>query len=373
MNGTLFVRQPQHKKANPMNDQYQETTQAGTEIQVIPATALQEVTRSEIEQQVDTARKYPRMVSRCRDNALGLATMDQEIAAQCFYSIPRGGKKIEGPSVRLAEILGSSWTNLRYGSRVVEVGASVVTAQGVCHDLETNVAITVEVRRNILDKRGNRYGQDMITVTAQAAMSIALRNAIFKVIPRAMWEGIYREARSASLGKGTTEQKRASVLDWFGRRKVTAEQVCELAGVRAVDDLDLDRLITLRGVTTAVRDGDTTLAALLAQAAGHGEGKSTLSDALAEMKRAKAAAAATETEGAPEPHDPAQAAKAPELTSAPADAESPVESTPAPQSTQGEEVPPHDPDTGEVLDTPAPDPADEDEYTDPGPPAGEGF
>lgn len=55
-----------------------------------------------------------------------------------------------------------------------------MTAQGVFHDLERNVAITYEVRRRIVDKNGRRYKPDMIGVTANAACSIALRNAILR-------------------------------------------------------------------------------------------------------------------------------------------------------------------------------------------------
>jgi hypothetical protein len=42
------------------------------------------------------------------------------------------------------------------------MGAEFVTAQGVFHDLERNVAITYEVQRRIVDKEGHRYSADMV-------------------------------------------------------------------------------------------------------------------------------------------------------------------------------------------------------------------
>jgi hypothetical protein len=70
-----------------------------------------------------------------------------------------------------------------------------VTAQGVCHDLQSNTFIAYEVRRRITGKGDRKYSDDMIGVTGNAASSIALRNAILKIIPKVFWDGIYQAAR----------------------------------------------------------------------------------------------------------------------------------------------------------------------------------
>ena len=68
-------------------------------------TALYLLTKAEIDTQISTAKAYPRSLTKFRDNALSMATFSEDIAAACTYALPRGGSKLEGPSIRLAEIV----------------------------------------------------------------------------------------------------------------------------------------------------------------------------------------------------------------------------------------------------------------------------
>jgi len=176
------------------------------------------INRSEIEQQIATARRFPRSIKKFRDEALQMVTLSESVAEQCIYALPRDGKTIEGPSARFAEVVASAWGNCRAGSRVVNDQGDFVTAQGVFHDLERNVAITYEVQRRITDKYGKRYKPDMIGVTANAACSIALRNAILKGVPKAFWEDMYAEARKVIMGDiKTLANRRALAVAAFQR------------------------------------------------------------------------------------------------------------------------------------------------------------
>ena len=91
------------------------------------------LSRAEIDQQIATARQFPRSVDRAMKNVLSLATMDEETAGECMYALPRGGKPIKGPGVRLAEIIQSQWGNNRVAARVVHVDRveKYVEAEGV--------------------------------------------------------------------------------------------------------------------------------------------------------------------------------------------------------------------------------------------------
>lgn len=231
---------------------------------IVDTSSLEALHRSEIDQQISTAKAYPRSVTSALREAEALATLDHETAGACFYCLPRAGKRIEGPSVRLAEIVASSWGNLRYGARIVQIDERFVTAQGVCHDLEKNVSATYEVRRRITDSKGQRYSDDMITTTANAACSIGLRNAIFKVIPFAVVKRVYELARKASLPGGKTlSEQREVALTWYRANGAKDAQILALLGRAGVDDITIEDLITLRGLYTAIRDGDTTLAEAL--------------------------------------------------------------------------------------------------------------
>jgi hypothetical protein len=216
--------------------------------------------RGEVDTQISTAHRYPRSIKAFRQKALSLATLDEDTAASCFYSLPRDGKTIEGPSARLAEIVAVSWGNLRSQANVVDIDDKWVTARGVCWDLEANVAVSVEVRRRITSKNGRRYNDDMIGVTSNAACAIALRNAVFKVVPMAMLKPIYEQARKVAIGDAQTlSSRRQKMVDHFGKMSVRPEQICAKVGKASIEDITLDDLGTLIGLATAIKDGDTTI------------------------------------------------------------------------------------------------------------------
>ena len=215
--------------------------------------------RSEIDQQITTAKRYPRSIKRFVDEATAMVTLNESIAQQCIYALPRDGKVIEGASARFGEIVASAWGNCRAGARVVDEGQEFVTAQGVFHDLERNVAITYEVQRRITGKGGRRYSADMIGVTANAACSIALRNAILKGVPKAFWEPMYQKARAVVAGDiKTLANKRAEAIKQFQIYGVTEAQILAKLGREGVADIGIEDLVILFGMLTAIRDGDTT-------------------------------------------------------------------------------------------------------------------
>jgi hypothetical protein len=228
------------------------------QIQTVDTAAL--TATGEIDIQIATAKQYPRSVASAMKEARELATLDEETAASMFYALPRDGKTIEGPSARLAEIMAYSWGNLRVDADIVGEEGGFIVAQGTCFDLERNVAVRVRVKRRITGKNGKRYKDDMVGVTGNAAVSIALRNSVFKVIPAALVSSIYFAARTASLGKGgTLTQKRQKAMDWFKKVGVQEDAVFRVLGVEGIEDVGENELITLRGLVTSIQDGETTV------------------------------------------------------------------------------------------------------------------
>lgn len=219
--------------------------------------AIELITRGEFDIQIATAKKFPRNVRTCIDEMTSLATLNADTARATFYAIPRDGKVIDGPSARMAEIALCAWRNVWGGARVVNVDATAVTAQGIFWDLERNVRVTYEVRRRITTKSGQRYGEDMVNVTANAACSIALRNAVFKGIPRAFWQAPYDAARKVAAGDSKTlAERRAKMVATFAEMKVPADRVCRAVSRQSVEEITLDDMATLIGIHNAIRDGE---------------------------------------------------------------------------------------------------------------------
>lgn len=230
-------------------------------------TMLSVITRQEIDVQITTAKKYPRSIQKFRQDAMTMATADTQIAGSCFYKLKRknreGGEAvIEGPSVRLAEIIASAWGNLRFGARIVSEDEKSVTAQGVAHDLEKNVCNVIEVSRRIVDRTGRRYSDDMIQVTKNAVCSIALRNAIFKTIPFTYAKQIYEQAKKVAVGDvKTLNERRQSMFEAFSKMGVSKEQILATLEKPSIEDVGLTEIETMIGIFTAIKDGDTTIEA----------------------------------------------------------------------------------------------------------------
>jgi len=228
-------------------------------LQVSGSDSLAALNRSEIDVQVATAHQYPRNLSQVLNNIETLATLDEDTAASCFYMLRRQGKLIEGPSVRMAEIIASSWGNIRVQARIIANDGKMITAQGVCHDLESNYAVSAEVKRRITGKDGRTFSDDMQVVTGNAACAIAMRNALFKVVPMALVKKVITKAKKVSLGEATSlEESRKKMLDYFQKIGVDQQHIFDYLSVTKIDEIDTDMVVELRGLATAIKEGTTT-------------------------------------------------------------------------------------------------------------------
>jgi hypothetical protein len=282
------------------------------EQQIVESTpTMAMLNKSEIDQQVTTAHAYPRSVKAFLQEAETLATLSEEVAESCSYALPRREKDketnqwitktIEGPSARFAEIIFSCWGNARAGTRIVDEGQEFITAQGFMFDLQKNVAIQVDVPRRIVSSSGQRYKTDMIGVTANAAASIALRNAILKVIPKALWDPIYQKAKATAIGtEATLSNKRSDALKAFQKRGASAETIFEHLAVKGIEDITLEHLATLKGYLTAIKEGDTTVEQIFSKddPAASGKGNvTTLKDIAAKSAKKPTKPASEEPSG----------------------------------------------------------------------------
>lgn len=234
------------------------------EYEQITVYAPGQLERANVDSQVATAKQYPRDEIRAEEKAISLSTRSREIADSCGYALPRGGKIISGPSVHLAKIIARCWGNLRTEAKVVDITDKHVVSRGTAWDLETNLASAFEVRRSIIDSKGRRYSDDMITVTGNAANSIAFRNAVFAVIPASVTERVYKASQQYLIGdlKGedALAKARVNAVEFFqSEYGITSEEVLLLCRVNTVNQIKEKEIIFLRGVMQALKDGDTTV------------------------------------------------------------------------------------------------------------------
>jgi len=226
-----------------------------TESNITVATDSRSLASIEFDTQINTAKAYPRDVQKAFHKSIDLATMNSKIAASCCYSLKRGGRDIKGPSIRLAEIVASCWGNFRASTRIVENDGKFVTAEAVAWDLESNVGISAQVKRSITDRNGRMFNSDMIVVTSNAACSIALRNAIFHVIPRGFIDAVYDEAlEAATVQKKDIFTARIKAIKYMNSIGVPTDKILRFFKKSDVSELTAEHITELRQICTSIKD-----------------------------------------------------------------------------------------------------------------------
>lgn len=234
-------------------------------IEVKQSDMLAAINRTEVDMQITTAKQYPRDLSQVLNKIATYAKMDKETAEDCFYVLRRKDKDgndslIEGLSVRMAEIIASAWGNLRIQTRIIGNDGRMITAQAMCHDLESNVAVCKEVSRSIVTKKGYTFSQDMQIVTGNAASSIAFRNAVLAVIPKAITKKIINDVKAVAMGQTIDlEQSRKNVIAYYNRAGVKTEQLLGYLGVKSIEEIDQQMIFELRALRNAIEEGTTTV------------------------------------------------------------------------------------------------------------------
>lgn len=224
------------------------------------------IAKAEIDTMIATAKSYPRNVTAAIEEAIVLATLSEEIAASCFYVLPRkdkDGNKVEvkGASIRLAEIMAGAWGNIHAATRIVEVGEKHITTEGVCWDLEKNVKITMPDKVSIWfgekgGKGGYRANNDMQVMLTKASCSKALRNAIFRVISKSFVDAVYHKAMERAVGDNKAlSTKITTVVNKLVKMGINKEELMEYFGHSNLMDFTAEDLMSLIGIGTALKEG----------------------------------------------------------------------------------------------------------------------
>lgn len=211
-----------------------------------------------IDKDVMTAKAFPRDVRQCVKNIELTISMSPEVAASCYYTLPRAGKTITGPSIRLAEICSSFWGNMQSGTRVISNNGKSVVVEGWCLDLETNAKVSHEICRSIVTKDGKPYSTDMQNTTIAAASAIAFRNVVFKTIPKIFIDQALQKAMALAVMTSNQEEfekKRQAMFESLERLGVCAEKVFSFFGKSCIQEFDLEDMKAIYGTRTSIKEG----------------------------------------------------------------------------------------------------------------------
>jgi len=259
---------------------------------------------AECDIQIATAHRYPRVYERFVEKVRRAVTLNPDVAASMSYAKPGKDEngndtKHIGPSVRFAEVIAPAYGNLRVAARPVEIDEYYVTAQGMCWDLETNLAQCRERKASIRKSNGQKYGASLIANVTNAAVSIAYRESVLKTIPKADWYDLWLHAQNHVVG-AQNENLQASIaqaLAVFEKRGITVDQVLRYLNRGAVSEIDRENVLALHAVIQDVKAKKTTFAEVFADPAvtpAEGDTSAKADAILREMERKRAGGAEAE-------------------------------------------------------------------------------
>jgi len=219
--------------------------------------------RAQIDIQISTAKRYPRDLMRVKNNSIAIVCMDKETAESCRYAKPVGDKKVTGASVHLARVVCQQYGNIRVQQRIKQITDKVIVAEAAAFDLETNYAVCVEARRSILDKHGNRYKESVIETNAMAILAVAERNAVLKVIPKAIIDAVYKVALKFAHGDLSDNAKLLvasnKAFEFFKTEyAATEEEVLSCLGLKTKEAIKAEHIADLRAFMQALKDKELT-------------------------------------------------------------------------------------------------------------------
>lgn len=249
----------------------EDSDSSAEQLEVVQTSALEATERASIDIQISTAKKYPRSLQQFKKRAIEMATIDEETAEKCLYRRPVGKeinpktgkmeqKFAEGMSIRMAEIVGACYGNLRVKAFMVEENPRYVKACGQAIDLETNFASSSEAMESCIDKMGRPYSERTRILTGKVALSKARRDATFQVVPRALARPVEAAVRSLLMGDTKMLSKRRELaVGWISKLGIDPMRVYEALGIAGEAEIGIDQLETLTGLKTAIKDNETTI------------------------------------------------------------------------------------------------------------------
>lgn len=214
----------------------------------------------EVQGQIIMAKKFPRdYVVSC--NRIMQACQRKGLAEKAMYEYPRGGQKVIGPSIRLAEALAQSWGNMSFGVVELEQKAGESQVMAYAWDLETNTRQEkiFSVPHILSTKKGPKTLTDPRDIYEMVANQGArrLRSCILGIIPGDVVEDAMEQCNKTLIGKAD-EPIIDLVKDMAAIFKkefsVPLEAIEKYIGCKSTA-FSMNDLVRLKRVYTSLKDG----------------------------------------------------------------------------------------------------------------------
>lgn len=216
------------------------------------------------------AKRFPRNEVEAYAKAME-ACQRQTMAVKAFYSFPRGGQTVEGPTIRFAEELARCWGNIDYGIKELSQDDGKSEMQAYAWDLETNAQsvqnFTNPHQREKTDRKTrttvmeNLTSQRDIYENNTNMATRRLRSRILAILPSWFVEDAIAECKKTLAGQNDVPliDRVKKMVVQFAKMGVTQEQI-EKRLNRKIDTMNADDFTTFIGIYNAIKQGESKIA-----------------------------------------------------------------------------------------------------------------
>lgn len=207
------------------------------------------------------AKRFPRNEVASYAKAME-ACQRPSMASKAFYSFPRAGGKVEGPTIRFAEELARCWGNVDYGIKELSQDDGKSEMQAYCWDLETNAQsvqnFTNPHQREVNGKMKSLSSQRDIYENNANMATRRLRSRILAVLPAWFVEDAIAECKKTLAGNNSEPliDRVKKMVVQFGKLGVTQAQI-EQRLRRKIDTMTSDDLVDYIGIFNAIKNGES--------------------------------------------------------------------------------------------------------------------
>lgn len=157
----------------------------------------------EVQAAMVIAKKFPRNEVESYSRIMR-ACQRKSLAEQAMYEYPRGGTKVTGPSIRLAEAMAQNWGNLDFGYIELEQRNGESQVMAYAWDLETNTRQTkvFSVPHIRSTKKGNTVLEDPRDIYELVANQAArrVRACILGIMPGDVIDSAIAQCEQTLIG-----------------------------------------------------------------------------------------------------------------------------------------------------------------------------
>lgn len=234
--------------------------------QINQGTVLIESSRAIAEAQgkLVIAKRFPRNEIEAYSKAIE-ACRRPAMASKAFYSYPRSGQTIEGPTIRFAEELARCWGNIDYGIKELSQDDGKSEMQAYAWDLETNAQsvqnFTNPHQREVKGKMQTLTSQRDIYENNANMATRRLRARILAILPSWFVDDCIQECKRTLAGQNDVPliDRVKKMVVQFNKYGVSQEMI-ERRLKRKAETMTADDFVEYTGIFNAIKGGESKVA-----------------------------------------------------------------------------------------------------------------